>query len=86
MTGDDFPAALDDWTASDWADYRARVEDGEGSAHAIDAVQRRRRRQQPSRTSQEKYTVTGATGAGDLVQPMDLEDSHLSTARRRESP
>ncbi|WP_460074145.1 hypothetical protein [Streptomyces sp. YKOK-I1] len=53
MTGDDFPAALDDWTASDWADYRARVEDGEGSAHAIDAVQRRRRRQAQSKTPQE---------------------------------
>ncbi|MBK3603232.1 MULTISPECIES: hypothetical protein [unclassified Streptomyces] len=68
MTGDDFPAALDDWTSSDWADYRARVEDGEGSAHAIDAVQRRRRRQAPSK------------------QLTDLEDSHLPTARRRESP
>lgn len=68
MSGDDFPAALDDWTGSDWADYRARVEDGEGSAHAIDAVQRRRRRQVPSK------------------QLTDLEDSHLPTARRRESP
>ncbi|MDT0566998.1 hypothetical protein RM704_05760 [Streptomyces sp. DSM 3412] len=47
---DDFPAGLDDWTARDWADYRARVEDGEGSAHA---VQRRRRRQARSETPQE---------------------------------
>jgi hypothetical protein len=50
---DDFPAGLDDWTARDWADYRARVEDGEGSVRAIDAVQRRRRRQAQSKTSQE---------------------------------
>jgi hypothetical protein len=50
---DDFPAGLDDWTARDWADYRARVEDGEGSVRAIDAVQRRRRRQAPSETSPE---------------------------------
>jgi hypothetical protein len=50
---DDFPAGLDDWTARDWADYRARVEDGEGSAHAIDAIQRRRRRQAQSETSPE---------------------------------
>ncbi|MER8225381.1 hypothetical protein ABTZ58_33480 [Streptomyces sp. NPDC094143] len=49
---DDFPAGLDDWTARDWADYRARIEDGEGSAHAIDAIQRRRRRQAPSETPQ----------------------------------
>ncbi|KOG14584.1 hypothetical protein [Streptomyces viridochromogenes] len=50
---DDFPAGLDAWTVDDWADYRARVEDGEGSAHAIDAVQRRRRRQAQGETSQE---------------------------------
>ncbi|WP_157876524.1 hypothetical protein [Streptomyces graminilatus] len=49
---DDFPAGLEDWTARDWEDYRARIEDGEGSVRAIDAVQRRRRRAQ-SETSQE---------------------------------
>ncbi|WP_159056703.1 hypothetical protein [Streptomyces yokosukanensis] len=54
MTGaDDFPAGLDNWTARDWAEYRERVEDGEGSAHAIDAVQRRRRRRAQSETAQE---------------------------------
>lgn len=69
MTGEDFPAGLDDWTARDWADYRARIEDGEGSVRAIDAVQRRRRRRAQSKTH-----LTG------------LEDSHLPTARRKESP
>lgn len=82
---DDFPAGLDAWTASDWVDYRARVEDGEGSAHAIDAVQRRRRRQTQSKTSQEKDAAPGASGAADLVQLTDREDSHLPTARRRGS-
>lgn len=53
MTGEDFPAGLDDWTARDWADYRARIEDGEGSVRAIDAVQRRRRCQALSETPQE---------------------------------
>ncbi|OQD51947.1 hypothetical protein BM536_037105 [Streptomyces phaeoluteigriseus] len=40
---DDFPAGLDHWTDRDWEDYRARIEHGEGSVSAIDAVQRRRR-------------------------------------------
>ncbi|MGW0992200.1 hypothetical protein ACWD5V_02590 [Streptomyces sp. NPDC002523] len=41
---DDFPAGLDDWSTRDWTEYRERVEDGEGSARAIDAVNRRRQR------------------------------------------
>ncbi|CAL9278757.1 hypothetical protein SUDANB180_07553 [Streptomyces sp. enrichment culture] len=32
---DDFPAGLDHWTAHDWADYRARIEDGR-SADVLD--------------------------------------------------
>ncbi|KOU39902.1 hypothetical protein [Streptomyces sp. WM6378] len=46
MTGEDtsFPAALDRWTDADWSDFRERVEDGEGSCAAIDAVNRRLRR------------------------------------------
>ncbi|MFI6683509.1 hypothetical protein [Streptomyces sp. NPDC050485] len=45
MTTDDtsFPAALDRWTDADWSDYRQRVEDGERSCAAIDAVNRRLR-------------------------------------------
>lgn len=39
---DEFPASLDHWTHRDWEDYRARIEHGEGSVKAIDAVQRRR--------------------------------------------
>jgi hypothetical protein len=50
---DDFPAGLNHWTVRDWEDYRARVENGEGSAHAIDAVQRHRRRRAQSETPQE---------------------------------
>ncbi|WP_330342667.1 hypothetical protein [Streptomyces sp. NBC_00557] len=41
-----FPGALEAWTDADWAEYRARIEDGEGSAAAIDAVNRRRRKPQ----------------------------------------
>ncbi|MFI1568887.1 hypothetical protein ACH4ZX_38740 [Streptomyces sp. NPDC020490] len=46
MSRDDdaFPAALDSWTPADWREYRERVDDGEGSAAAIDAINRRRRR------------------------------------------
>ncbi|MEU2718775.1 hypothetical protein [Streptomyces sp. NPDC007205] len=44
---DTFPASLDAWTPADWRDYQERVADGEGSAAAIDAITRRRRR--PSR-------------------------------------
>ncbi|MFG3207344.1 hypothetical protein [Streptomyces sp. NPDC048192] len=49
MTADEasFPGAVDAWTDADWADYRARIEDGEGSAAAIDAVNRCRRKRQP---------------------------------------
>ncbi|MFF4717586.1 hypothetical protein ACFY2V_40275 [Streptomyces eurythermus] len=54
ISAEDFPAGLDHWTARDWADYRARIEDGEGSAHAIDAIQRRiRRRRAQNETPQE---------------------------------
>ncbi|MFH9983703.1 hypothetical protein ACH4ND_31705 [Streptomyces sp. NPDC017179] len=44
MTGGDevFPAALDQWTPEDWQEYRRRVEDGEGSVRAMDAITRRR--------------------------------------------
>ncbi|MER5549194.1 hypothetical protein ABT072_43970 [Streptomyces sp. NPDC002589] len=45
---EDFPAGLDSWTSGDWAEYRRRVADGDGSARAIDAVQRRRRRAETS--------------------------------------
>lgn len=41
---DTFPAALDAWTSADWREYRERVDDGEGAAAAIDAINRRRRR------------------------------------------
>ncbi|MEU4655037.1 hypothetical protein AB0G32_14055 [Streptomyces sp. NPDC023723] len=51
---DDFPAGLEKWTAHDWEDYRARIADGEGSARAIDAIQRHRRRQAQNEMSQEK--------------------------------
>ncbi|GHE14186.1 hypothetical protein [Streptomyces alanosinicus] len=50
---DDFPAGLDHWTDCDWEDYRARIEVGEGSGRAIEAVQRRRRRRAQSETPQE---------------------------------
>ncbi|MFD4787608.1 hypothetical protein ACFWN1_11230 [Streptomyces sp. NPDC058459] len=46
MSRDDaaFPAALDCWTSTDWREYRERVGDGEGSAAAIDVINRRRQR------------------------------------------
>ncbi|MGJ5899224.1 hypothetical protein ACSCBZ_45905 [Streptomyces niveiscabiei] len=50
---DDFAVALDHWTARDWTEYRERVEDGEGSARAIDAIQRRRRRRGQNEQAQE---------------------------------
>ena len=50
---DTFPAALDGWTRADWQDYRERIEDGEGSAAAIDAITRRRRRQAREATGTE---------------------------------
>jgi hypothetical protein len=46
-----FPGALEAWTDADWAEYRARIEDGEGSAAAIDAVNRRRRKPQTRQPS-----------------------------------
>lgn len=53
MSGEDFPAWLDHWAAGDWADYRARVGQGEGCARAIDAVESQRRRTARSEMSQE---------------------------------
>ncbi|MEU2740942.1 hypothetical protein ABZ656_37775 [Streptomyces sp. NPDC007095] len=50
---DTFPAALDAWTPADWRDYRERVDDGEGSAAAIDAINRRRRRRTRDTTGTE---------------------------------
>ncbi|MFF7903788.1 hypothetical protein ACFZCV_34280 [Streptomyces sp. NPDC007920] len=44
MTGgaETFPEALDQWTPEDWQEYRRRVEDGEGSVRAMNAITRRR--------------------------------------------
>jgi hypothetical protein len=39
-----FPAALEQWTADDWQEYRDRIEDGEGSVRAMDTITRRRTR------------------------------------------
>ncbi len=50
---DTFPAALDAWTPAVRRDYRARVDGGEGSAAAIDAITRRRRRQARDATGAE---------------------------------
>ncbi|MER5227698.1 hypothetical protein [Streptomyces flaveus] len=43
MTAGDeaFPSALDQWTPEDWQEYRSRIEDGEGSVRAMDAITRR---------------------------------------------
>jgi hypothetical protein len=40
-----FPSALDGWTPEDWQEYRRRIEDGEGSVRAMDAITRRRTRE-----------------------------------------
>lgn len=44
VTDDTYAAQVERWTAADWDEYRDRVECGEGSAAAIDAINRRRRR------------------------------------------
>jgi hypothetical protein len=42
-SGDEvFPSVLDQWTPEDWQEYRRRIEDGEGSVRAINAIMRRR--------------------------------------------
>lgn len=47
MNRDDesFPAALEQWTAEDWQEYRDLIEAGEGSVRAMDTITRRRTRQ-----------------------------------------
>ncbi|MFD8354593.1 hypothetical protein ACFV1X_37415 [Streptomyces coelicoflavus] len=49
-----FPSALDCWTAEDWHDYRRRVEDGEGSVSAMEAITRRRTRETKAGTGEQR--------------------------------
>ncbi|MGW4517297.1 hypothetical protein ACWEO4_36190 [Streptomyces sp. NPDC004393] len=42
--GEEFPAVLDRWTTADWDEYADRIQCGEGSVRAMDAVTRRRAR------------------------------------------
>ncbi|MEU4986629.1 MULTISPECIES: hypothetical protein [unclassified Streptomyces] len=49
-----FPSTLDHWTAEDWQDYRRRVEDGERSVSAMDAITRRRTRETKTGTGEQR--------------------------------